>query len=84
VREEAKVTSKGQITIPLSVRRALNLKQGDRVVFKADEAGVRIERAPSFSDVLEAYAGAWLEEGEEGRTIEEINREIRELRGHDE
>ena len=31
--ELAKVTSKGQITLPISIRRALGLKQGDKVAF---------------------------------------------------
>lgn len=31
--EEAKVTSKGQITIPKSIRNSLGLKTGGRVVF---------------------------------------------------
>lgn len=35
----AKVTSKGQITLPAGMRRALNLHEGDRVVFAQDEDG---------------------------------------------
>ena len=31
--EIAKVMSKGQITIPISIRKKLNLKEGDKVVF---------------------------------------------------
>ncbi|MBE5794568.1 MAG: AbrB/MazE/SpoVT family DNA-binding domain-containing protein [Clostridiales bacterium] len=31
--ELAKITSKGQITIPISIRRALKLKDGDKVAF---------------------------------------------------
>lgn len=31
--EIAKVMSKGQVTIPISIRRKLNLKEGDKVVF---------------------------------------------------
>jgi AbrB family looped-hinge helix DNA binding protein len=31
--EEAKITSKGQITIPKAVRNALGLKAGEKVVF---------------------------------------------------
>lgn len=31
--ELAKVTSKGQITIPLSIRKLLSIKDGDKVLF---------------------------------------------------
>jgi len=31
--EVAKVTSKGQITIPIDIRKRLNLKDGDKVIF---------------------------------------------------
>ncbi|MBR1883935.1 MAG: AbrB/MazE/SpoVT family DNA-binding domain-containing protein [Clostridia bacterium] len=31
--ELAKITSKGQITLPISIRRRLNLKDGDKVAF---------------------------------------------------
>ena len=31
--ELAKITSKGQITIPISIRRALGVKDGDKVLF---------------------------------------------------
>ena len=31
--ELAKITSKGQITLPISIRRMLNLKDGDKVAF---------------------------------------------------
>ncbi|MCC6984715.1 MAG: AbrB/MazE/SpoVT family DNA-binding domain-containing protein [Bauldia sp.] len=35
----AKVTSKGQITLPADLRESLGVKPGDRVVFTKDEAG---------------------------------------------
>ena len=31
---KAKITSKGQITIPLKVRQALGVKEGDRLIFE--------------------------------------------------
>lgn len=31
--ELAKITAKGQITLPISIRRVLNLKEGDKVAF---------------------------------------------------
>jgi antitoxin PrlF len=35
----AKITSKGQITLPAELRKALNLKPGDRVDFRKTESG---------------------------------------------
>ncbi|GAC1335631.1 MAG: hypothetical protein NVSMB26_20620 [Beijerinckiaceae bacterium] len=39
VRASAKVTSKGQVTIPLDVRNALSLKDGDRLEFIQGRGG---------------------------------------------
>jgi len=38
-RFEAKVTSKGQITLPSRLRSALKVRSGDKVVFERDEKG---------------------------------------------
>ena len=35
----AKVSSNGQITVPIEIRRALNLKPGDNVLFMQNENG---------------------------------------------
>lgn len=35
----AKVTSKGQITLPADMRKAMNLQPGDRVTFSLDTDG---------------------------------------------
>ena len=34
--KEATLTSKGQITLPVDIRRALRLEQGDKVVFTTE------------------------------------------------
>ncbi len=76
---EAKVTSKGQITIPREIRRVLHIKEGDTVVFEADEHGVHLVlRQPA--SVFAEYAG--IQREGEGLTVDEINAEISELRGH--
>jgi AbrB family looped-hinge helix DNA binding protein len=36
---EAKVTSKGQLTLPVRLRKALSIEPGDKVVFVEDEQG---------------------------------------------
>ena len=40
--ERAKITSKGRITVPLAIRRALGVRAGDELVFEEDKAGVRV------------------------------------------
>jgi len=39
----ATITSKGQITIPASVRKALGLEAGDRVVFRLEDGRALIQ-----------------------------------------
>ncbi|MGB8261656.1 MAG: AbrB/MazE/SpoVT family DNA-binding domain-containing protein [Terracidiphilus sp.] len=45
----AKVTSKGQITIPAAVRKALGLKQGTQIDFYESEPGTFVLRAKTGS-----------------------------------
>jgi len=37
--EVARITSKGQVTIPFGIRKRLNLKEGDKVVFSEERNG---------------------------------------------
>lgn len=81
MRCEARVSSKGQVTVPREIRRALRVKQGDILVFETDETGVHL-RARKPTSAFAAYAGIWRVGG--GLTVEEINAQLREMRGHDE
>jgi antitoxin PrlF len=79
---KAKVTSKGQLTIPKEVRRALGVREGDSLLFEVDEddeqVRVRVERKPvSFAD----YEGAWREG--KGMSLAEVDEYMRDLRGYD-
>jgi AbrB family looped-hinge helix DNA binding protein len=79
---KARITSKGQLTIPKEVRRALGVGEGDNLLFEVNDAGdevtVRVARKPvSFAD----YAGIWRED--EGMSLREVNSYVRELRGHE-
>jgi AbrB family looped-hinge helix DNA binding protein len=44
---ETTITRKGQVTIPVEVRRALDLKPKDRVVFELEEGVAKIKPASS-------------------------------------
>jgi AbrB family looped-hinge helix DNA binding protein len=46
---EATVTSKGQVTIPAEIRKALGLTAGERVVFTQLDDGTTIMRAKTRS-----------------------------------
>lgn len=46
---EATMTSKGQVTIPADIRKALGLAAGERVVFTRLEDGTTIMRAKTRS-----------------------------------
>ena len=37
------VTSKGQVTIPVEIRRLLEMEPGDKVVFRVTEDGVELQ-----------------------------------------
>ena len=51
--ELAKVTSKGQITIPVEIRRKLGIKNGDKVLF-VEECGKVYMMNSSMDALLEA------------------------------
>ena len=44
----ARVTSKGQVTVPKAVRDALGIKQGDQVVFRVEGNRAVLARTPDF------------------------------------
>lgn len=48
--ELSTITSKGQTTVPKSVRQALGLNEGDQIAFRVDESGVTVRRAEETRD----------------------------------
>lgn len=80
VRRKAKITSKGQLTLPADVRRALSLHPGDTVDFDIGPEGVTI--APDrAAERFAAFAGKY--RAGRGRSIAEIDGWLRGLRGSD-
>lgn len=47
----ARVTSKGQITIPKEVREALGIVEGDEVVFRLEEHRALFAKTPHLLDL---------------------------------
>ena len=47
----AKVTSKGQVTVPKAVRDALGIKEGDEVVFRVEGNRAVLARTPDLLDL---------------------------------
>ncbi|MDR2157041.1 MAG: type II toxin-antitoxin system PrlF family antitoxin, partial [Clostridiales Family XIII bacterium] len=43
--EVAKITSRGQITIPIDIRKKLGVKEGDKVVFIEDGGRIVVANA---------------------------------------
>jgi len=57
--ELAKITSKGQITLPISIRKQLNLKDGNKVAF-IEKDGMYVLVNPvslAINEVREAFDG---------------------------
>ena len=47
----AKVTSKGQVTLPKTVREALGIESGDEVVFRVEGDRAVLARTPDFLEL---------------------------------
>jgi AbrB family looped-hinge helix DNA binding protein len=47
----AKVTSKGQVTVPKAVRDALGIRDGDEVIFRVEGDRAVLARIPNFLDL---------------------------------
>lgn len=47
----AKVTSKGQVTVPKAVRDALGIREGDEVIFRVEGNRAVLARTPDFLEL---------------------------------
>jgi antitoxin PrlF len=70
------LTSKGQITVPLEIRRRLGLRKGDKIEFVAEERRTTVRRAAPKDNPFDKFIGAF----PAFKSRKEINAWIREMR----
>lgn len=82
--EIAKISSKGQITVPIAVRKALHLKEGDKLVILEDNGRYYIENAAllAFNRAETDFSGEAGKAGFENEAemqdyMKDIRREVR-------
>jgi AbrB family looped-hinge helix DNA binding protein len=83
--EVARVTSKGQITIPRDIRVKMNLKKGDKVLFFEENNRVFLENSESRAKALGAlkeFQESMRGEAEKAgfNTPEDVEKYIKSLR----
>ncbi len=77
--EVSRISSKGQVTIPKSIRELLNLNEGDRVAFIEDNGKVVISKA-SLIALHELQDALSKEARGEGITEEDLLKELEVVR----
>jgi AbrB family looped-hinge helix DNA binding protein len=78
---QARVTSKGQLTLPKKIREALGVGPGDEVAFEIGPQGVTV--TPIHTDAgLRKWEGRW--RSTDGMTPEKVDQWVADLRGHNE
>lgn len=71
---KSKITTKGQVTIPKSVRERLGLRPGDQIEFVEDAAGFRVQKRVLVSP-FKMYRGYL--NGLAGRNPDELVEQMR-------
>ena len=73
----AKLTTKGQITIPKEVREALGLNAGDDLLFRVEDARATISKS---SDFLSLAGSVPVPAAKRGTPWDEVIRRTRQVR----
>lgn len=78
MQKQARITAKGQITVPRDIRRVLGVRSGDSLLFESDGTGVQVRpvRARSPFEKYRGIGNPGIPAGRSG-----ISRWLRELRG---
>lgn len=76
--KQARITSKGQITVPLEIRRLLGVRAGDHLSFESDGQEVRVRpvRRKSAFSKYRGIGNSGIPSGRKG-----VTRWLRDLRG---
>jgi AbrB family looped-hinge helix DNA binding protein len=75
----ARLTSKGQITLPKAVRDALGLEAGDQIVFRVEGGRAVLART---ADLLELAGAVSVPASKRGAAWEDVRRQVRTARAH--
>lgn len=78
--ELARVSSKGQITIPIEIRKKLNLKEGDKVLFAEENGNIFVLNASLVA--LREIQGNMKDEGKKQNlnSEEDVNQYVEKIR----
>ena len=86
----AKITTRGQITIPAEIRRKLGVRDGDKVVFIEENGRIIIENASmvALKEAQAAFRGeaerlSLRDEEDVVRLVKDVRREMWEKRNAD-
>ncbi len=75
--EIAKISTKGQVTLPIAVRRKLDLKEGDHLLISEENGRYYIENAEHVQHILSERAFTYSSENVEAK-LDEADRQAAE------
>jgi AbrB family looped-hinge helix DNA binding protein len=72
------ISSQGQVTVPVVLRRRLGLEKGDKLRFVADEHGVRVTATPWTLDTIigSVSPGEATSESLDGRVADAVSDDL--------
>ncbi|MFW6029707.1 MAG: AbrB/MazE/SpoVT family DNA-binding domain-containing protein [Halanaerobiales bacterium] len=78
--ELARISSKGQITIPIEIRKKLNLKEGDKVLFVEEGDNIFVLNASlvALKEIQQNMKGEAKKQG--FNSEEDVNKYVEEIR----
>ena len=73
--QELVVTRKGQVTIPIKLRRKFGIEENSKVEIVEEDGKIVIKKQPSFLDLVGSSAGE--------ATVAEVKKMLDEMRAED-